>query len=67
MLFHPWRDICAEALFEEAADDQSLPVAVLDALIKVCTLCSRRTITDKQDLRLYSVVPYSVLLTVAEL
>ena len=29
------RDRCAEALFEEEADDQTLPVAILEALMKV--------------------------------
>lgn len=29
------RDTCAEVLFEDDADDQSLPVAILDALMKV--------------------------------
>ena len=28
-------DRCAEALFEEEADDQTLPVAILEALMKV--------------------------------
>ena len=29
------RDACAEALFEDVSDDQPIPVAILDALIKV--------------------------------
>ena len=28
-------DHCAEALFEEEADDQSLPLVILEALLKV--------------------------------
>lgn len=32
-VFH--RDTCAEVLFEDDGDDQSLPAAILDALMKV--------------------------------